>query len=90
MAAPKSREGKAAQAIVKALNQKGLNNSLIAYFITEEMSSVELNDFLDLFFHTVKRINNSPIPDYLTPDEARIRLLTDSIVRAVEDTGMVI
>lgn len=87
MAAPKSNEGKAAKKIVDTMNQRGLNNNMVAYFIGQYATKEVMHEILDLFLHVVKDINDSPIPEHFTMDDAANRLLADSIVRAVKDAG---
>lgn len=87
MATPKSNEGKAARKIADVMNQRGLNNSLLAYFLLDYMPKETRNELIDVFMHIIKAVDTSDVPDYLTADEANFRLLCDSIVRAVEDAG---
>lgn len=84
----KSEEQKTADAIARAMNKRGMSNRLIAYFLHHSLTNEVLNEILDVFFHLIRYISDSPVPDYLTMDQARTRMLADSIVRAVEDSGM--
>ena len=83
----KSTEGKMAEKIAALFTRRGINTRLLGYFLVEEMTKEELSDVLETFFFIVKAINDSPLPDRLTMDDAKQRMLTDSIVRAMEDSG---
>ena len=88
MAAPKSNEGKAARKIADAVSTRGLNNDMIAYYIQDYTTTETRGELFDVFMHLVRRTNDSPMPERMTADEARFRLLCESIVRAVDDAGM--
>lgn len=87
MALPKSPEGKAAKKITDAMNVRGMSNRMIAYHITNFATKEVQNELFDVFLHLIRAISESPIPTYFTMDDAAQRVLADSIVRAVEESG---
>lgn len=86
MPAPKSPEGKAAKKIGDALNQRGLNNNLIAYFLVEEQTTEMQGETLDLFLHFVKMLANTP-PNQINLETARLMGIADEIIRGVQRAG---
>lgn len=83
----KSPEEISANAIVKALDKKVINTRLIAYFIMKTADWGVLLEFLEVMLHVVKRISESELGEHVTEEKARIWVLCDSIVRAVEESG---
>lgn len=83
----KSPEELSAAAIVKALDKKTVNTRLIAWFIMKTSDWAVLLELLEVTLHVVKQISNSELGEHVTEDKARIWVLCDSIVRAVEESG---
>jgi hypothetical protein len=82
-----SPEGKAARKIADTMNVRGLNNSMLAYFIEEYTTKEVRNELFDVFFHMMWNIANSEPPEYMSLQDAKMRVLADSFVRAVEESG---
>jgi hypothetical protein len=86
--AAKSEEAKLAQKLVTLTKPRGINHGLVSYFMLEYATKEDQREIFDLFMHFVRAIDQSPLPDgYMSADEAGLRMLTDSIVRAVKDSG---
>lgn len=83
----KSPESRVAKKIVDAMNAKGLNHDMVAYFITMHASQEEQQDLFDLFLHfTLQLAADTPI-GYEPEPRKKIRLLSESIVTAVKRAG---
>jgi DNA-binding IscR family transcriptional regulator len=83
----KSPEEISAAAIVKALDKKVINTRLIAWFIMKTSDWGVLLELLEVTLHVVKQISNSELGEHVSVEKARIWVLCDSIVRAVEESG---
>lgn len=86
MPAPKSPEGKAAKKIADALNQRGLSNAMVAYFMTQEMLPEVQVEAFDVFMHFTKQLLNTPA-DNIDGPMAEIMGIADEIERAVRRAG---
>lgn len=83
----KSPEEITANAIVKALDKRSLSSRMVAYFIVKGSDWSILLELLEVVLHIVKRISESELGEHVSEDKARIWVLADSIVRAVEESG---
>lgn len=83
----KSPESKVAQRIVNAMNAKGLDHEMVAYFITMHASQEEQADIFDLFLHYTLQIAADTPTGYEPEPRKKIRLLSESIVTAVKRAG---
>jgi len=83
----KSPESKAAQKIVNAMNVKGLDHEMLAYFITMHAGNAEQEDMFDLFLHLCLQIAADTPDGYEPEPRKKIRLLSESIINAVKRAG---
>jgi len=87
-ATAKSTEAKVAQKIVNAMNVKGLDHEMLAYFITMQADNEEQADMFDLFLHLCLQIAaDEPMNGYEPEPRKKIRLLSESIINAVKRAG---
>lgn len=83
----KSDESKAALKIVNALKVKGLDNEMLAYFLTLHAGQEEQSDMFDLFLHLCLQIAADTPTGYEPEPRKKIRLLSESIINAVKRAG---